>query len=205
MHYQLSTIFVNIRGKFCVKMGASRVIFLLKTDSGYPKDTVLTLFTLTTPGKFPRVHPSVISTVSALPHSRGPRKWSQSTVCTLEHRDTYSRVIRGVAPSQRSVHCENWQTQRGVHSFSPPRAIEGSALASQEGCACQLFNKGVHSNSKKLERCAFKMWGVVCIQTIVRGMHFTILSMHTPILVMHTPCAIRGTLVRSSGRAAASC
>jgi len=56
-----------------------RVEFLLKTNSGYPKDTGVTLFTLATPG-------------NPLAHSRGPRKRSQSSVDMLEHRDTYGQA-----------------------------------------------------------------------------------------------------------------
>jgi len=50
-----------------------RVEFLLKTDSGYPKDTGVSLFTLATPGNF-LSHSTPRSTlpVSALAHSRGP-------------------------------------------------------------------------------------------------------------------------------------
>jgi len=70
-----------------------RTEFLLKTDSGYPKDTGVTLFTLTTPGNPLRynTHPSA-PPVSALAHSRGPRKRSQSPVDMLEHRDTYGQA-----------------------------------------------------------------------------------------------------------------
>ena len=51
-----------------------RVEFLLKTDSGYPKDTGVTLFTLATPGNPLRynTHRSA-PPVSALTHSRRPR------------------------------------------------------------------------------------------------------------------------------------
>jgi len=67
-----------------------RVEFLLKTDSGYPKDTGVTLFTLATPGNPLRyvTHWSA-PPVSALADSRGSRKRSQSPVDMLEHRDTY--------------------------------------------------------------------------------------------------------------------
>ena len=63
-----------------------RVEFFLKTDSGYTKDTGFTLFTLATPGNplCYNTHWSV-PTVSALAHSRGPRKRSQSPVDKLEH------------------------------------------------------------------------------------------------------------------------
>jgi len=50
-----------------------RVEFLLKTDSGYPKDTGVILFTLATTGNPLRynTHRSA-PPVSALAHSRGP-------------------------------------------------------------------------------------------------------------------------------------
>ena len=50
-----------------------KVEFLLKTDSGYPKDTRVTLFTLATPGNPFRfnTHRSA-PPVSTLAHSRGP-------------------------------------------------------------------------------------------------------------------------------------
>jgi len=50
-----------------------RVEFLLKTDSGYPKDKGVTLFTLATPENPLRynTHRSA-PPVSALAHSRGP-------------------------------------------------------------------------------------------------------------------------------------
>ena len=52
---------------------ALRVECLLKTDSRYPKDTGVTLFSLATPGNSPRynTHRSA-PPVSALAHSRGP-------------------------------------------------------------------------------------------------------------------------------------
>ena len=50
-----------------------RLEFLLKTDSGYPKDTGVTLFTLATPGNPPRYHTHRSAPpVSTLAHSRGP-------------------------------------------------------------------------------------------------------------------------------------
>ena len=58
-----------------------RVQFLLKTDSGYPKDTGVTWFTMATPGNPLRYDtPRSALPVSALAHSRGPRKRSQSPV-----------------------------------------------------------------------------------------------------------------------------
>jgi len=70
-----------------------RVESLLKTGSGYPKDTGITLFTLATSGNPFRynTHRSV-PPVSALAHSRGPRKRSQSPVDMLDHRDTYGQA-----------------------------------------------------------------------------------------------------------------
>ena len=64
-----------------VVRGGLRVEFLLKTDSGYPKDMGATLFTLATPGNPLRynTHRSA-PPVSALAHSRGPRRRSQSSV-----------------------------------------------------------------------------------------------------------------------------
>jgi len=58
-----------------------RVEYLLKTDSGCPKDTRVTLFTLAAPGN-PLHYCTHRSPppVSALAHCRGPRKRSQSPV-----------------------------------------------------------------------------------------------------------------------------
>ena len=57
-----------------------RVEFLLKTDSGYPKDTRVTLFTPATPGNPLRynTHRSA-PPVSALAHSRGPFIWDRTS------------------------------------------------------------------------------------------------------------------------------
>jgi len=81
------------RDEILCNFEALRVEFLLKTDSGYPKDTGITLFTLPTPGNPLRynTHRSA-PPVSALAHSRGPRKRSQSPVDMLEHRDTYGQA-----------------------------------------------------------------------------------------------------------------
>jgi len=66
-----------------------RVECLLKTDCGYPKDTGVTLYTLTTPrNPFRYNTPQSALPVSTLAHSRGPRKRSQSSVHMLEHRGT---------------------------------------------------------------------------------------------------------------------
>jgi len=70
-----------------------RVEFLLKTDSEYPKDTGVTLFTLATSGnplRYNTHRPAPPD--SALAHSRGPRKRSQSPVDMLEYRDTYGQT-----------------------------------------------------------------------------------------------------------------
>ena len=84
------------------------VEFLFKTDSGYPKakDTGVTVFTLATPGNPFRynTHRSV-PPVSALAHSRGPRKTrvpvtslSCSNIETcMDRPKSVVRVIRGVA------------------------------------------------------------------------------------------------------------
>jgi len=82
-----------------------RVEFLLKTDSGYPRDAEVTLFTLANPE-----HSLCFNTywsappVSALARSGGPRKMSQSPVSrnsNIERRMDRPRavvgVIRGVA------------------------------------------------------------------------------------------------------------
>jgi len=61
-----------------------RVECLLKTDCGYPKDTGVTLYTLTTPrNPFRYNTPQSALPVSTLAHSRGPRKRSQSSVHML--------------------------------------------------------------------------------------------------------------------------
>jgi len=67
--------------------------FFPLTDSVYPKDTGVTLFTLATPGNLLRYNtPRSAPPVSALAHSRGPRKRSQSPVDMLKHRDTYEQA-----------------------------------------------------------------------------------------------------------------
>ena len=69
-----------------------RIEFLLKTVSGYHKDTGVTLFTLATPGNplHYNTHWSA-PPVSSLTQSRGPKR-SQSPVDMLEHRDTYGQA-----------------------------------------------------------------------------------------------------------------
>ena len=82
-----------------------RVQFLLKTDSGYPRDAESTLFTLATPEHSLRFNTYWSAPpVSALAHSGGPRKVSQSPVSrnsNIERRMDRPRavvgVIRGVA------------------------------------------------------------------------------------------------------------
>ena len=60
---------------------ALRVEFLLKTDSGYPRDAEVTLFTLATPEHSLRFNTHWSAPpVSALARSGGPRKMSQSPV-----------------------------------------------------------------------------------------------------------------------------
>ena len=82
-----------------------RVDFLLKTDSGYPRDAEVTLFALANPEHSLRfsTHWSA-QPVSALARSGGPRKMSQSPVSrnsNIERRMDRPRavvgVIRGVA------------------------------------------------------------------------------------------------------------
>ena len=77
-----------------------RVEFLLKTDSGYPRDAEVTLFTLANPEHFLRfnTHWSALP-VSALARSGGPRKMSQSPVSRnliIERRMDRPRVVVGV-------------------------------------------------------------------------------------------------------------
>jgi len=82
-----------------------RVEFLLKTDSGYPRDAEVTLFTLANPEHSLRFNTHWSAPpVSALACSGGPRKLSQSPVSrnsNIERRMDRPRavvgVIRGVA------------------------------------------------------------------------------------------------------------
>jgi len=82
-----------------------RVEFLLKTDSGYPRDAEVTLFTLANPEHSLRFNTHWSAPpVSALARSGGPRKMSQSPVScnsNIERRMHRPRavvgVIRGVA------------------------------------------------------------------------------------------------------------
>jgi len=82
-----------------------RVEFLLKTDSGYPRDAEVTLFTLANPEHSLRFTTHWSSPpVSALARSGGPRKVSQSPVSrnsNIQRRMDRLRavvgVIRGVA------------------------------------------------------------------------------------------------------------
>jgi len=82
-----------------------RVEFLLTTDSGYPRDEEVTLFTLANPERSLRFYTHWSAPpVSALACSGGPRKMSQSPVSrnsNIERRMDRPRavvgVIRGVA------------------------------------------------------------------------------------------------------------
>jgi len=82
-----------------------RVEFLLKTDSWYPRDAEVTLYTLANPEHSLRFNTHWIAPpVSTLTCSGGPRKMSQSTVSrnlNIERRMDRPRavvgVIRGVA------------------------------------------------------------------------------------------------------------
>ena len=58
---------------------------------------------------------------------------------------------------------------KGCAFIQSTKGNRGSALASQEGCTSQIFNKGV--NSKKSEGCALKISRGVCIQNMRRGVH----------------------------------
>jgi len=90
---------------WCSNSFESRVEFLLKTDSGYPRDAKVTLFTLANPEHSLRSHTHWSAPpVSALARSGGPRKMSQSLVShnlNIERRMDRPRpivgVIRGVA------------------------------------------------------------------------------------------------------------
>jgi len=66
--------------------------FLLKTDSWYPDDTGVTLFTLASPGNPLRYHTHWSALpVSALAHSKGARG-PVHQFHILEHRDTYGQA-----------------------------------------------------------------------------------------------------------------
>jgi len=63
------------------------------TDGGYFNNTGVALFTLANPANPFRYNiPRSALPVSALAHSRGPQKRSQSPVDMLEHRDTYGQA-----------------------------------------------------------------------------------------------------------------
>jgi len=88
------------------KVSIWRVEFLLKTDSGYPRDAEITLFTLANPEHSLRFNTHWSAPlVSALARSGGPgRKMSQSQISrnsNIERRMDRPRavvgVIRGVA------------------------------------------------------------------------------------------------------------
>ena len=71
-----------------------RVEFLLKTDSEYPRDAEVTLFTLANPEHSLRFNTHWSAPpVSALARSRGPRKMSQSPVSRNSNtRETYGQA-----------------------------------------------------------------------------------------------------------------
>ena len=83
-----------------------RVEFLLKTDSGYPRDAEVTLFTLTNPEHSLRFNTHWSAPpVSALSGARsgGPRKMSQPPVSRkVEHRETYGQAQGRSGGHQRS-------------------------------------------------------------------------------------------------------
>ena len=86
-----------IIGKQCVGRGGLRVEFLLKTDSGYPRDAEVTLFTLTNPGHSFRFNTHWSAPpVYTLARSGGPRKMSVPVTSLrftqLEHRETYGQA-----------------------------------------------------------------------------------------------------------------
>ena len=77
-----------------------RVEFLLKTDSGYPQDAQVTLFTLANPGSSLRFNTHWSDPpVSALARSGGPRKMSQSPAprnSNIERRINRPKSVVGV-------------------------------------------------------------------------------------------------------------
>jgi len=93
----------------------SRVEFLLKTDSGYPRDVEVTLFTLANPEHSLHFNTHLSAPpVSALARSGEPRKMSQSPVSRnsiIERRMSRPKavvgVIRGVAQTV-DVSCLLW-------------------------------------------------------------------------------------------------
>jgi len=111
--------------KPCCALGTWIVEFLLKADSGYPKDTGADICTLATPGNSLRynTHRSA-PPVSALAHSRGRRKRFQSPVDMLEHRDTHGQAQVCNKGHQGSSGASN--KRRG---FSPAAATHHSQPA----------------------------------------------------------------------------
>jgi len=76
----------------------------LKTYSGNPKDTGVTLFTLETPGNPLRYNtPRSSPPVSVLAHSRGPRKLSHSRLERLNPGEAQSEFPKGECFLNRSV------------------------------------------------------------------------------------------------------
>jgi len=87
-----------------VRIHPLRVEFLLRIDSGYPKDMGDILFTLAIPGNSLRyTPPGHFHQSPPVPGALGRGPSHQSHVLRVEHRDTYNRpksvvrVIRGVA------------------------------------------------------------------------------------------------------------
>jgi len=104
-------------------ISSMRVEFLLTTDSGYPRDAEVTLFTLANPEHSLRFNTHWSAPrVSALARSGGPRKMSQSPVSrnsNIERRMERPRavvgVIRGVAQAL-DVSCLLWAWHtRDIH------------------------------------------------------------------------------------------
>ena len=104
-HLLLQCIYFSIFVQMLTFSDCLRVEFLLKTDSGYPRDAEVTLFTLANPEYSLRFNTHWSAPpVSALARSGGPRKMSQSPVSrnsNVERRMDRPRavvgVIRGVA------------------------------------------------------------------------------------------------------------
>jgi len=116
-----------------------RVEFLLKTDSGYPKDAEVILFTLATPGSSLRLNTDWSAPrVSALARSGGSGKMSHSPVSRNSIQRRMDRpkavvgVIRGVA-STVDVSCPLWAGS-GIYRVCYLKAI-GSGYISMSQCA----------------------------------------------------------------------
>jgi len=122
--------------------------FLLKTDSGYPKDTGVTLMTLTTTGNPLHYNiPPSIPPVSTTAHSRGPRKRSQSPVDMLERRDTYGQAqvcSKGLQGS--SVARGKWR------DFSPAAAVRQGWAFDNKYIYIYLYSEAFRGERKFLSR-----------------------------------------------------